>query len=302
MVELLNGMMQGIFLLLIAPLVSGVVKVTKARLQNRRGPNVFQVYFDLIKLFHKDSVVSPTVSWIFSVAPVIYLGTVLAAAALLPIVVSAGEYGLADLFVLLYLLAAGRFFLALGSLDAGSSFGGMGGSREMFIAALVEPVLLLTLLTVALRAQGAGLELMAGVGRETPFSLPYVFAAIAFTMVLVAETGRIPVDNPDTHLELTMIHEGMVLEYSGRHLGLIFLASSIKQTVMIILFVMFFLPWPAWTAAAFPVHAGTLLLKLLGVAVLLGCIESSTNKMRLFRVPGFMAVGGLLALLALVAQ
>ncbi|HWR37874.1 MAG TPA: NADH-quinone oxidoreductase subunit H [Patescibacteria group bacterium] len=301
MVELINGITQSFLLLLLAPLVSGVVKVTKARLQNRRGPGVFQVYFDLFKLLRKDSVISPTVSWIFFAAPMIYLGTVLAAAALIPVLVSAAgeKYGIGDLFVLLYLLAAGRFFLALASLDAGSSFGGMGGSREMFIAMLVEPVIILTLLTVALRASGSGLALMAATAAGTPFSLPYVFAAIAFLMVLLAETGRIPVDNPDTHLELTMIHEGMVLEYSGRHLGLIFWASSVKQTVMILLFVLFFLPWPV-TAA--PMNLVAIGVKTLGVAVLLGCVETSTNKMRLFRVPGFMAVGGLLSLLALVAQ
>ena len=303
MSELMNGLGQAFFLMLMAPLLSGVVKRTKARLQNRRGPGVFQVYFDLLKLLQKDAVVSPTVSWIFSAAPLIYLGTVLAAAALTPVMISAvaSGYGLADFFVLIYLFTAGRFFLALASLDAGSSFGGMGGSREMFIAILVEPVLLLALLTVALRAQSSGLALMAGEAAGTPFSLPYIFAGIAFLMVLVAETGRVPVDNPDTHLELTMVHEGMVLEYSGRHLGLIFLASAVKQTIMILLFVVFFLPWPTGVAV-FPVNMVALMLKALGVAMLLGMIETSTNKMRLFRVPGFMAVGGLLSLLALVAQ
>ncbi|HWR41538.1 respiratory chain complex I subunit 1 family protein [Sporomusa sp.] len=281
-----------LLILAAAPLVAGIVKVVKAGLQNRRGPRLLQLYFDLFKLLQKDSVVSPTTSWIFILAPYIYFTGAFGAAAFL----SSG-----DLFVLLYLLAAGRFFLALASLDAGSAFGGMGGSREMYISVLVEPVLLLTLLTIAVRAGSTGLAAMAGAAAVTPFSLPYIFAAMAFLIILVAETGRIPVDNPDTHLELTMIHEGMVLEYSGRCLGLVFWASAIKQLVFIILFVTLFLPWqPGGLSPVASVLwiAGKVLL----TAVALAAIETSTNKMRLFKVPGFMGVAGMLALLALVAQ
>lgn len=275
-----------------APLVAGIIKTAKATMQNRRGPGVLQVYYDLFKLLQKDSVVSPTASWIFSQAPYIYFTGAFAAAALLPS---------GDLFTLVYVLAAGRFFLVLASLDAGSSFGGMGGSREMYISVLVEPVLLLTMLTVAMRAGTTGLTGMAEAAALAPFSLPYIFSAIAFFLILIAETGRIPVDNPDTHLELTMIHEGMVLEYSGRWLGLIFLAAAIKQLVFITLFVVLFLPWqPSGLSPifAFLWTAGKIVLTALTLAV----IETGTNKMRLFKVPGFMGVGAMLALLALVAQ
>jgi len=279
-------------LVLAAPLVAGIIKVNKARLQNRRGPRLLQVYYDLFKLLQKDSVVSPTTSWIFNLAPYIYFAGAFGAAALL----TSG-----DLFALLYLLAASRFFLALASLDAGSTFGGMGGSREMYISVLVEPVLLVTMLTVAARAGSTKLAAMSAAAAITPFSLPYIFAAVAFLIILVAETGRIPVDNPDTHLELTMIHEAMVLEYSGRRLGLIFLAAASKQLVFILLFAILFLPWqPDGLSPLLTFFC--LVAKVLLTAVALAAIESSTNKMRLFKVPGFMGLAGMLALLALVAQ
>ncbi|MCM0758324.1 NADH-quinone oxidoreductase subunit H [Sporomusa sphaeroides DSM 2875] len=291
-VTLIKNFVCAFAIVAVSPLIAGMIKTAKAGMQNRRGPGVLQVYYDLSKLLQKDSVVSPTTSWIFSRAPFIYFAGAFAAAALLP----AG-----DLFTLLYVLAAGRFFLVLASLDAGSSFGGMGGSREMYISVLVEPVLLLTMLTVAVRAGTTGLAAMTGAAAATPFSLPYIFSAIAFFLILVTETGRIPVDNPDTHLELTMIHEGMVLEYSGRWLGLIFWASAIKQLVFIILFVVLFLPWQPGGLSpvmAFFWTAGKVLL----TALILAVIETGTNKMRLFKVPGFMGVGAMLALLALVAQ
>jgi len=192
----------------------------------------------------------------------------------------------------------GRFFLVLASLDAGSAFGGMGGAREMFIAILVEPALLLSMLTVALKAQTTNLGLMASLMESSPLSLAYVFAAIAFFMVLLTETGRIPVDNPDTHLELTMIHEAMTLEYSGRKLALIFWASAVKQLIMMLLFILLFLPGNVFGSAFFM----DIILKVLLVAIAISIIETSTNKMRLFKVPNFMAVSCLLSLLALVAQ
>ena len=292
MTTIVTSLGYALALVLVAPLVSGIIKVSKARLQNRRGPRLLQVYYDLFKLLQKDSVVSPTTSWVFTLAPYLYFAGAFGAAALL----TSG-----DLFALLYLLAVGRFFLALASLDAGSSFGGMGGSREMYINVLVEPVLLVTMLTVAARAGSTKLAVMSAAAAITPFSLPYIFAAVAFLIILVAETGRIPVDNPDTHLELTMIHEAMVLEYSGRKLGLIFLAVAIKQLLFILLFTLLFLPWqPGGLSPAMAFF--WLVAKVLLIAVALAAIETSTNKMRLFKVPGFMGLAGMLALLALVAQ
>lgn len=302
--SLIFGLGQAVILALAAPLVAGLVKTAKARLQNRRGPRLIQPYYDLVKYFRKDSVVSPTVSWVFRWAPAVYFAAACGAAALAPAFTTlAGGpgAGFADLFMLLYLFALGRFFLALASLDAGSAFGGMGGSREMFIAVLAEPVILLALMTAALPAKSTVLAAMSARAAAAPWDLASVFAAAAFFIVLLAESGRIPVDNPDTHLELTMVHEGMVLEYSGRPLGLIFWAAAIKQLVMITLFAGLFLPAaPAvWPLAA---QAAVLAVKVAVTALALGLAETLTNKMRLFKIPAFMTVAGVLSLLALVAQ
>lgn len=303
-IQFVYNLAQATVLILTAPLVAGLIKTTKARLQNRRGPGLFQLYYDLAKLFRKNSVVSPTVSWVFGVAPAIYFAVACGGAALSPAFASllpTPVVSFSDLFMLLYMFALGRFFLALASVDAGSAFGGMGGSREMFIAVLAEPAILLALLTAALPAKSTALAGIAAQAAVSPWGLANVFAAAAFFIVLIAETGRIPVDNPDTHLELTMIHEGMVLEYSGRPLGLIFWAASIKQLVMITLFAVLFLPAAPseWPLAA---QAGVLVAKVAATALGLALAETLTNKMRLFRVPAFMTVAGMLSLLALVAQ
>lgn len=299
MTEMIARMAQAMVIVLFAPLVLGFIKLAKARLQNRRGPGLLQTYRDILKLLQKDEVISLTTSWVFRLAPFIYLTTAVAAAAMLPLA-GFGGTDLFDIFLLLYVLAAGRFALALASLDAGSSFGGMGGSREMYIAVLVEPALLLSVLAVAAPAGSTGLQAMARQAAAAPFALPYVFAAFAFYILLVAETGRVPVDNPDTHLELTMIHEGMVLEYSGRRLGIIHLAASIKQLIVILLFAIFFIPWQFNLGTLSGV--AQLAAKVAFIAAALAVTETCTNKMRLFKVPGFIAVSGILSLLALVAQ
>ena len=290
--------LQVVVLAVLAPLVAGVIKNTKGKMQSRRGPGYFQVYFDLRKFFQKDNVISPTVSWIFHTTPYIYFATALGAAALAPTLLFDRGFHYDSIFVLIYLLGLGRFFLALASLDAGSTFGGMGGSREMFINALVEPVMMMTLFTVAMRANSTGMSQMASTAASSGISLSSILAAIAFLILTVAETGRIPVDNPDTHLELTMVHEAMVLEYSGRSVALIFWGSAIKQLVTILLMVNLFLPWnpvgmlpPVW-----------MIIKVLVIAVVLAGIETSTNKMRLFRLPGLLIATGCLSLLAIIAM
>jgi len=291
------SMIQSLGIMLLAPLVAGIIKTVKARLQNRRGPSVLQPYFDLMKLLGKDSVVSPTVSWIFHVAPYVYFAGAFAAAAILSVAFfPRNNFG--DLFTLIYVLALGRFFLVMASLDGGSAFGGMGGAREMFIGILVEPAMLLSILTIAIKAQTTNVGMMVESVGNPLLSLHYVFASLAFYIVLLTETGRIPVDNPDTHLELTMIHEGMVLEYSGRKLALIFWASAVKQLILIVLFVLLFLPGSIFSGA--PIIG--IILKVLLVALFIAGTETITNKMRLFNVPKFLALSCLLSLLALVAQ
>lgn len=295
-------LLQAIVIVLLAPLIQGIVKNTKARLQSRRGPAYFQPYYDYAKYLKKDSVISPTVSWIFHFAPYIYFATTIGAATMVPTVFTHSGIQFDNLFTLVYLFALGRFFLAAASLDAGSSFGGMGGSREMFISVLVEPPLMLALFTVAYNADSTGLSAMAAAAGASPVTFSALLAAVSFLMITIAETGRIPVDNPDTHLELTMVHEGMVLEYSGRPVGLIFWASAIKQLIFILLLVNLFVPWQpeGFTSGLFA--ATWMLFKVVLAAALLAAMETSTNKIRLFRVPGLMAAAGVVSLLALVAQ
>lgn len=304
MIEVFARIAQAIVLLLVAPFVLGFIRAIKAKLQSRRGPSLLQPYRDIIKLLHKDEVISPTTSWVFSVAPFIYLSVTITVAAMLPLnefsAIPGGEKDLFDIFLLIYVLALGRFMLALASLDAGSAFGGMGGSREMYIAVLIEPALLLSVLTVASPAGSTGLATMEIQAATSPFSLPYVFAAFAFFILVVAETGRVPVDNPDTHLELTMVHEGMILEYSGRRLGIFHIAAAVKQLSVILLFVLLFVPWrlPVGNLGM----AVQVCVKVALTALALAVTETITNKMRLFRLPGFIAVSGILSLLALVAH
>lgn len=294
--------LQTIIIVLLAPMIQGIIKNTKARLQSRRGPGYFQPYYDYAKYFKKDNVISPTVSWVFRFAPYIYFATAVGAAVLVPAIIAHDSLKFDSLFILVYLFALGRFFLAAASLDAGSAFGGMGGSREMYISVLVEPPMMLALFTVAFNANSTGLSTMAATAQASPVTFSALLAAIAFLIITIAETGRIPVDNPDTHLELTMIHEAMVLEHSGREVGLILWAACIKQIVFILLLINLFIPWHLVGFDSEMFVAVWMFVKVVLAAVLLALIETSTNKIRLFRVPGLMAAAGVFSLLALVAQ
>lgn len=291
------GILGILLAMALAPLVAGIIKKIKALLQNRRGFVIWQPYFDIDKLLHKDRVLSPTTSMVFLLAPYLYFSSALTAAGLTCL----NSFGLmTDFLLVVYVLAFGRFCLVLASLDGGSTFGGMGGSREMYISVLVEPALLLSLLTVALPVGSTGLIGMTAVAKVFPITVPYVLSATAFVIVAVAETGRIPVDNPDTHLELTMVHEGMVLEYSGRELALIHFASMVKQFTILVLFAQLFIPWNFGLTGLAAVL--WMAVKILFGAVLLALVETSTNKLRLFKLPGLLAVSGLLSILALIAQ
>jgi formate hydrogenlyase subunit 4 len=294
-----ENMLQAVFLVAMAPLIQGFIQWCKARLQNRRGASPWQPYHYLYKLFAKDLVIAHSASWITWVTPFICFGAAFAVAGLVPSGLLEGMEQ-SDLLLLVYLYALSRFFLALAGLDAGGSFGGMGSSREMYLSVLVEPALLLAILAAVGTAGSTELGVMAREATLHPFTLPYILATVAFFLVLIAECGRIPVDNPDTHLELTMFQEAMLLEYSGRHLALLQWGSFIRQLVLMVLFIEIFFPW-SWTDLV-PVLAFWLIVKLFGVAMLLAMVETSTAKMRLFRLPNFLAASGLLSLLALVAR
>jgi formate hydrogenlyase subunit 4 len=301
--QLLTGLGQAALVAAAAPLTAGLIKTAKARLQNRRGPGILQPYYDLAKFLRKDSVVSPTTSWLFAAAPVVYFAAAAAAAALAPVLAPfyPGAGGaLADMFVLLYLFALGRFFLALASLDAGSAFGAWAARARCLSPCWPSRRYCWRCWRRPCRRRhrpgrdgGEDGDDQLGSGRGVCGRGVFPGAHRRDR----AHSG----DNPDTHLELTMVHEGMILEYSGRPLGLIHWAAAIKQLVMIALFAVLFLPGaPAtWPAAA---QAALLAAKVAATALALAAVETATNKMRLFRVPAFMAVAGVLSLLALVAQ
>ncbi|MFA7068301.1 MAG: NADH-quinone oxidoreductase subunit H [Acidaminococcaceae bacterium] len=283
-------LIQLMLLTLVAPLVSGITKKLKAYMQNRLGASIFQGYYDLAKLWQKPTVITAYTSNIFLAAPFIYLLSVLLAAAVLPLGFSVNVV-LGDIFVFISLLAIGRFIMTLSSLDAGTSFGGMGGSRELYISALVEPVMLLAVLSAALQP---GTTSIAGMNINYTthyFTISSALSCCAFFAILLAENGCIPVDNPDTHLELTMIHECMTLEYSGRLLAIIHLASMVKGLLIINIFSLLF----------FPVNL-PLLIKIIITAAAIAVVESLNNKMRLFKVRFYMVTAGVLLLLAIVAQ
>ena len=296
---MMKMLLQALAIVALAPLIQGFIQWCKARSQNRRGPAPWQPYHNLFKLLGKDMVTPQTASWITTVTPFICFGAAFAVAALVPVFPDKNG-GVADLLLVVYLFGLSRFVLALAGLDTGSSFAGMGSSREMYLAVLVEPAFLLAILAAASGAGTTELGAMTGDALRHSFTLPYVLAAVAFFLVTVAECGRIPVDNPDTHLELTMFQEAMLLEYSGPQLALLHWSIFVRQLGMILLFVKLFLPW-SWLDLI-PFESVWLVGKIFIVAILLAATETSTAKMRLFRLPDFLAASGLLSLLALVAH
>jgi len=304
----LSIVLQTALLLILAPLVSGCIKNWKAKLQNRRGPRIWQPYLDLAKFLRKDMVISEHASWIFRFMPyVLFLSTLLAGLMVPLISISAPLSLFGGALALVGLLALGRFFLALGGLDPASAFGGMGSSREMTIAAIAEPALMLAVFTVAIAAGSTNLSQMLHAAQGPTWQLlnpAHVLAFAALFIVLLAETGRIPVDNPATHLELTMIHEAMILEYSGRYLALIEWSASIKQLVLMALLVNIFFPIgiaPDLSAKALSLSALWFLAKLLTLAGVVVLVETTNAKLRLFRVPDLLSAAFILATLALLS-
>jgi formate hydrogenlyase subunit 4 len=296
---------QFIIIILFSPLVNGVIKKLKANMQGRIGPGVLQPYYDLLRLFKKDMVVSTVTSWIFKATPYIVFTATIVAAMLVPIVSSASSYGMmGDVIALIYLFALARFFMALAGLDAGTGFGGEGSSREMTVAILVEPMMMLALFTASISAGSTNLSRIVEAS-STVYSPSHVLALSAFIVAIIAETGRVPVDNPDTHLELTMIHEGMILEYSGRYLALMEWAHSIKQMVLFTLAIDIFSPSGIMQAngtntiiTASAAYAG----KILVLALFMALVESTRAKVRFFRLPSILGGAFVLAFLSLMTH
>jgi len=301
--------LQLALILVLSPLLGGLIKSMKAKLQNRRGPSIWQPFFDLMKFLRKDMVISEHASWIFRLVPHVVFVTAVLAGLLVPLAwVPAPLQLFGGALALVGLLALGRFFLALGGLDPGSAFGGMGSSREMTISAIAEPAMMLAIFTAAISAGSTNLSeiVSAGGGHLERFLEPaQALAFAAMFIVLLAETGRIPVDNPATHLELTMIHEAMILEYSGRYLALLEWAASIKQLVLFGLLANLFFPVGVGLGTTMADVAWGmlwLLVKLVGLAVAVVIVEFTNAKLRLFRVPDLMGAAFVLATLALVSM
>lgn len=291
---------QIVFVPAVSPLIVGIIRKVKARLQHRVGAGVFQPYRDLYKLFRKSEVVSADASWIFRAAPYLIFSTTLAIAAIVPVIPASIGAPFSDIVLVVYLLALGTFFLALAGMDTGSAFGGFGSSREMTVAALTEGGLLFSLLAVALMAGTTDLALMARFVAQAPLSaaLPLALAGAAFTIALLAETARFPFDNPATHLELTMIHEAMILEYSGPRLALMEWAAANKLLIFLTLAANLFLPSVSTDAgtlfAVGMVYVGKIAALALGIAL----IESGIAKLRFFRLPDLLFTSFVLATIA----
>ena len=295
--------LQFIIILLFSPLIQGMIKKMKARMQGRVGPGVFQPYYDLIRLMKKEMVISHVTSWIFKATPYIVFTSTIAAAMLTPVLTTRVPFGImGDVIALIYILATGRFFMALAGLDAGTAFGGEGSSREMAVAILVEPMMMLSIFTAAISAGSTNIARIAA-AQDMVYSPSHLLALSAFVVAIIAETGRIPVDNPDTHLELTMIHEGMLLEYSGRYLALMEWAHYMKQMLLFTLAVDIFFPVgiPSDTAlTGLGASCVIYFLKMCFMAALMAAIESTRAKLRFFQLPSLLGGAFVLAFLSLL--
>jgi len=295
---------QMLLVLALAPLLLGFTRKVKARLLNRQGPPVVQPYRDLKRLVRKEAVLAENASWLFRCAPYLIFAATWVAAALIPTFATGLYFSWsADLIAIAALLGLARFFLALAGLDVGTSFGGLGSSREMLFASLAEPAMIMIVFTVALVAGSTQLSDIAGfMLSHTGLRVSLGLALVALIIVAIAENARIPVDNPATHLELTMVHEAMVLEYSSRHLALIELAAALKLLVYMSLIACIFAPWglaeSGGAPTAYAIGAAAFLGKLLAGGFLLVVFETSIAKMRVFRVPEFLGAALMLGLLA----
>jgi len=295
---------QMLLVLVLAPLLTGFVRKVKARLLRRRGPPLLQPYRDLARMVRKEVVLADNASWLFRVAPYLIFAGAWVAAALVPTFATGLMFSWsADLIAIIALLGSARFFQALAGMDVGTSFGGIGSSREMMIASLAEPAMIMIVFSLALLAGSTQLSTIAGymLSSNVGLRVTLALALVALVLVAVAENGRVPVDNPATHLELTMVHEAMVLEYSGRHLAVIELAASLKLLLYMSLIACVFAPWGlAPVGAGVPAHVlgfFIYLAKLTLGAVLLAIFETAVAKMRVFRVPDFLGAALMLGLL-----
>ncbi|MHB1510568.1 MAG: respiratory chain complex I subunit 1 family protein [Acidimicrobiales bacterium] len=303
-----TSVLQVVLLVVGGPLLVGLMRKVRCRLEGRVGPPIHQPLLDLRKIARRERMRPEHATWVFSSAPLVLVGTTLVIAAVAPLLTTSpafGQYG--DLFAVVYLLLLGSVALALGALDTATAFGGMGASRAMTIGAVAEPALLLSVLALSIPAHSSDLPAIITGSLTHPIWLATpqrLLALVAFVIVIVAESGRLPVDNPSTHLELTMIHEAMILEFAGADLALVRLGESMRLTLMICLLADLFVPWGIATAPG-PAHVGLGLVTIVAKVAVLGAglaaFEVTVAKLRLFRVPELMAGAFVLAVLAVVS-
>ena len=300
-------LLQVITLLTVAPALVGWIRMLKCWSQGRTSAGLLQPYRDLFKLFAKDIVLAENASWIFRFTPYLVFGTAILASGIIPILsIDLPLARTADVIVIVALFAIARFFTALAGMDIGTAFGGMGSSREMMIASLAEPAILMAIFTVSLTNKSTSLSQIVHViySGQSVLRPSLAFAFLAFILIALAETGRIPVDNPATHLELTMIHEAMILEYSGRHLALVEWAGMMKLSLFVMLGIASFAPWGIAARGSFIAIPSALLfmvLKIGVVGVIIVLIETGLAKMRLFRLTEFLGAAFLLATLGMLS-
>ncbi len=300
---------QTMLLVAAAPLISGIIKKVKAICQFRKGPPVLQPYYDLIKYAKKEAVVSHTASWLFFITPYIMLAAFSLAAFLIPTL--SYKYSispLADIILIIYLMALARFFLTLAAMDTASAFGGMASSREMMVCSIAEPSIILSFISIALTQKSTNLSNIMSSVASAPnimFTAENLFVLFALFLIVIAETGRVPFDNPATHLELTMVHEGMILEYCGKHLAMVNLAAYIKQAALFTLVVNIFFPYAMMNVLTFTsllISAAAYLLKIIIFSIIVGVFESSISKSRLFQLPDLMGISFVLALTSIITN
>jgi len=305
---ILSQLFQTLLAVLLAPLMLGWINNCRAWLQNKSAPGLLQPYRTLRKLFHKDAVLAHNASSLFRMAPYIIFGCMVLAASIVPVVETNLPFAYAaDAIALVGVFALARVFMALAAMDIGTAFGSLGARREMLVAFLAEPALLMVLFTPALISQSTSLNTMVATLGQREFALfpSLAYAAVAFVMVLLAENARIPIDNPATHLELTMIHEAMILEYSARHLALMEWAAAIKLMIYCAIGIALFMPWGIVAAGSWPLlPVATLVLaaKLLVAGGGLAVLETVSAKMRIFRAPEFLGMAFLLGVLGMLTH
>ena len=302
------GILNTLFVLLISPLFISLIKIVKAHAQKRRGPPILQTYRNLAKLLKKETVYSTNSSWIMRATPLINISALLVASLFVPLVVIPQTNNLVgNIILFLYLLAMAKFFMALSGLDSGSTFGGMGSSREMAISALIEPVIIVVFAAMAFAFKTINLfDMFRGALASNVLVDPVlVLISISIFIVIIVESARIPVDNPETHLELTMIHEAMILEHSGKNLAIMEMSSAIKQLLLMGILINVLFPWGLTADFSVPsilISLSAFTLKAVVLAIIIGLFESSCAKSRLFRLPGLFAIALFLSIITLIIE